>query len=325
MNKIKIGILGCANIAQRSVIPAILETGIFNLSSIASRKKEKALRLTERFGGKPVEGYQNLIENNALDALYVPLPTGLHHEWIKKALLSGKHVIAEKSLAMNYDSAKELIDIARKRNLVLMENFMYRYHSQHNMVFSLLEKKEIGEVRLFRTSFGFPPLDKKNFRYNKKLGGGAVYDAAAYLINASMWFLGSDLEVVSSNLTVDAETDIVINGSASLYNKTNGIVSQIAFGFDNFYQCSYEFWGSKGKIIADRAYTAKPDYNPKIVVEKQGIRTEYSMPADNHFINIFNEFANCIISGNYEKHNQTTLSQSKIISEIQEKAKFYNM
>jgi len=325
MNNIKIGVMGCANIARRSVIPAIKSVEDFELTAIASRNLEKALQFTKQFGGKAEEGYDRLINNKELDAVYIPLPTGLHHEWIKKALLFGKHVIAEKSLAMNDTSVKELVDIAKKNKLVLMENFMYRYHSQHNKVFSLLENNEIGDLRLFKSAFGFPPLDKKNFRYNKELGGGAVYDAAAYLVNASLWFLGSNLEVTSSNLTVETETSVVINGSANLYSKTTGMVSQIAFGFDNFYQCNYEFWGSNGKIIVDRAFTAKPDYKPKIIVEKPGIRNEYTMPPDNHFINIFKEFAVCIKSGNYKKHNPTILNQNRILTEIINKAVVYNI
>lgn len=324
MNKIHIGVMGCANIAQRSVIPAIKSMPEFELVAIASRDMAKAAHFTERFGGEPLAGYEKLIENSGIEAIYVPLPTGLHNEWITKALMAGKHVIAEKSLAIDYASAKEMVDLATRKQLVLMEDFMYRYHSQHKFVFDQLAMGTIGEIRLFRSSFGFPPLDKDNFRYDNTLGGGAVLDAAAYTVNVSQWFLGEELQVLSSSRFMDSEKEVDIHGSATLHHPDSGIVSQIAFGFDNFYQCNYEIWGSKGKITAERAFTPNPNYNPKIIVEKLSVKSEYLMPADNHFVNILREFASCIINNEHVKHTNTLLNQSRILTELREKAVILN-
>jgi dTDP-3,4-didehydro-2,6-dideoxy-alpha-D-glucose 3-reductase len=324
MRKIHVGVMGCANIAQRSVIPAIKLIPEFELVAIGSRDLSKAAYFTDRFGGEPLAGYDRLIENPNIEALYIPLPTGLHKEWITKALTAGKHVIAEKSLAMDFTSAKAMVELATRNQLVLMEDFMYRYHSQHNFVFDQLAMGTIGETRLFRSSFGFPPLDTGNFRYDSTLGGGAVLDAAAYTVNVSQWFLGEELQVLSSNLFMDNEKKVDIHGSAMLYHPDSGIVAQIAFGFDNFYQCNYEIWGSKGKITAERAFTPNPNYNPRIIVEKQSIKSEYLMPADNHFVNIFKEFASCIINNEHVKHTNTLLNQSRILTELRGKAMVVN-
>src|SRR5258708_37754162 len=131
MGKIRIGIMGCANIALRSVIPAILELhDKFDLVAIASRTPEKALKAADQFNILPVTGYDNLLARDDIDAIYMPLPTGLHEKWVTNALEAGKHVFAEKSLAVDYDSAQRLIELARARKLLLMENFMVRFHSQ---------------------------------------------------------------------------------------------------------------------------------------------------------------------------------------------------
>lgn len=316
MTKLRIGIMGCANIAQRTVIPAIKSlSNEYELIAISSRTSEKAQQFAQTFGIIPVVGYDNLLDRTDIDAVYMPLPTGLHHEWISKALDAGKHVIAEKSFAMQYNSALHLVERARYKGLLLMENFMFKYHNQHKTVWDFLQKAEIGNLRLFRSRFGFPPLDENNFRYNKKLGGGSLLDAGAYTIMASRWFLGNNQDVISSVLYVDPIKKVDIYGTVSLKNK-NGIVSQLSFGFDNFYQCNYEFWGSEGRIFAQKAFTPKPNEITQIILENQSNISETVINPDNHFIKIFKEFNNCIQNHQFENHYTDILDQSRTISEI---------
>lgn len=118
--KIRIGVMGCAGIAQRYMIPAILDTQDLELVAVASRTLEKAKAYADRFGGDAVEGYENLLNRRDIDAVYVPLPTGLHEQWILLALQMGKHVFAEKSLAMNVVSAQRMLNLAKENGLVLM-------------------------------------------------------------------------------------------------------------------------------------------------------------------------------------------------------------
>ncbi len=100
--EIRIGILGCANIAKRSTIPAIKQLpDKFNLIGLASRNKSKADEFSSQFECEAIYSYQELIDRTDIDAIYIPLPTGLHKEWIIKALQAGKHVYAEKSIAIS--------------------------------------------------------------------------------------------------------------------------------------------------------------------------------------------------------------------------------
>ena len=96
--KISIGVLGCANIAQRYIIPSICESNSFQLVGVASRSEEKADFFASTFNTKAFYNYESLLELD-LDAVYIPLPNGLHYEWIKKALKKNIHVLVEKSLA----------------------------------------------------------------------------------------------------------------------------------------------------------------------------------------------------------------------------------
>ena len=319
MKALKIGVLGCANIAQRSVIPAIKSVTDLDLIAIASRTNKKAQEFAQQFNCEAIEGYQNLLNREDIDAIYMPLPTGLHEEWVIKALEAGKHILIEKSLAMDYDSAKRMVDLAREKGLLIMENFMFLYHKQHDFVKALIEKGEIGEMRCFRSSFGFPPLDKTNFRYNKELGGGALLYAAAYTVRASQLFLGNDIWVEASTLN-SKESEVDLFGGAYL-KSSNGLFAEVAFGFDNFYQCNYEIWGSKGKIIAQRAFTPGSEFKPIITLEQQGEIFNYEVDAENHFVNILNEFQRCIEAKEVETKYEEILNQSRLLQELKNKSK----
>jgi NDP-hexose-3-ketoreductase len=312
---VNIAVMGCAAIAERSMIPAIKSVPNFRLIAVASRSEEKAERFAEKFDCEPIVGYEKLLIRSDIDAIYMPLPTGLHHEWINKCLNAGKHVLAEKSIAYDYHSALEMVSIAKANSLVLMEDFMFQYHSQHQFVLDLIKKREIGEIRVFRANFGFPPMPKTNFRYDDSIGGGALLDAAGYTVRAVHFILGDEFVVKAANLFFDKETGTNIYGGAFLDNG-NGVSAQIAFGMDHYYQCNFEIWGSEGKIIADRAFTAKPDYSPLIIVEKQDQRKTYQMPYDNHFIGSINEFHKVISSKDFDKHFDQILLQSKTLNDI---------
>ena len=319
MSNLKIGVLGCANIARRSVIPAIKSIVEFELVAIASRTRAKAEEFALEFDCEAIEGYQNLLERKDINVIYMPLPTGLHEEWVMKALEAGKHILIEKSLAMNYDSAHRMVDLARQKGLLIMENFMFLYHKQHQFVKDLIVKGEIGELRCFRSSFGFPPLGENNFRYNKDLGGGALLDAAAYTVRASQLFLGNDIWIEGATLN-NMNTEVDLYGGAYL-KADNGMFAEVAFGFDNFYQCNYEIWGSKGKITAQRAFTPGAEFKPTITLEQQSEVFNYEIDAENNFVNILNELKRCILEKDVETKYEEILNQSRLLQELKDKSR----
>ena len=197
--KIRIGVLGAANIALRSVIPAIKTLPErYELVGIGSRNASKKQDIDQQ---KLIVGYDNLLDNFSLDAVYIPLPNSLHFEWVKKALEREIHVLVEKSLGCSYEEVVELNDLARQKNLVLVENFQFRFHSQLKYILDVVNEGKLGELRIVRSAFCFPPFpDKENIRYKVELGGGALLDAGAYPVKISQLLLGNDLEVTSAVL-----------------------------------------------------------------------------------------------------------------------------
>jgi predicted dehydrogenase len=316
-NKIRIGILGCAKIARRSMIPAIRQLADdFELVAVASRDVAKALELAAEFDCEAIVGYEQMIERRDIDALYVPLPTGLHAEWIGKAIAAGKHIYAEKSFAPSIAESTVLVDAARARDTSLMEGYMFLYHRQQTVVAELLKEGVIGELRHFHGSFGFPPLPSDDFRYDEVIGGGVLMDAAGYPLRAAHHFLGDEMQVLAASVHRDPARGTSMWGSAYLGNR-DGLGASVAFGFDNAYQCRYEFWGSRGKLVAERAYTAGPGFSPRLTVETaEGIR-EILVEPDNHFVAAMREFRETILSSQRRaRHYDEILRQSQALERI---------
>lgn len=322
METIKVGILGCANIAIRSLIPAFKQSSDFKLEMIGSRNDKKAQETALQFEIPSFGSYEDVIRNEKINLIYIPLPNGMHFEWIKKALDNNKHVLCEKSLTCSLNEAKQLIEIARSKNLMLFESFQFRFHSQTEWVKNYIQSGELGDIRVIRTFFGFPPFkEDDNIRYQSSLGGGALLDAGAYTVKCLSVFLPEeDFYVKGAVMTSDNIHDVDIFGGALLESK-NGIIAQLSYGFDNYYQCGFEIWGSKGKLNSNRAYTAPKDYTPTLIIEtNENGREEVKLKADDHFKALLCYIAKLIKNGNFEEEYIQNLRQAKILNDIKAKS-----
>lgn len=311
------GVIGCANIAQRSVIPSIQSISQNKLLAVASRSERKAAALAQQFNCDGVIGYDELLKREDIEAVYIPLPTGMHYEWVMKSLEAGKHVLVEKSAFATEDEAKSAVELAKSKKLALVENFQFQHHSQHQYVKKLLTDGIIGEVRCFRSSFGFPPFDAQtNIRYKRELGGGSLLDSGAYTLKATSFLFNKPFCVKAAWLQSHPQYGVDWFGGAFLVAEDQSLFSEVAFGFDNYYQCNYEIWGSKGRILATRAFTAKPDFQPTVIVEQNGKMEEVVLPADDHFRNMLTHFNNVVSSQQFELEWQLILEQARLVGEV---------
>ena len=313
---LRIGILGTADIAQRMLIPAIRSLPQrFSLVGIATRKLDiddrKKIVATEL-----VEGYESLLDTG-LDAIYIPLPNALHYRWIKKSLEQNIHVLVEKSMACSYQEVLELNNLAKSKNLILIENFQFQFHSQWLFIKNFVNEGGIGTVRSVQSSFGFPPFKQKNnIRYSRALGGGALLDAGAYPIKIAQLLLGAELAVKGSNITHSTELEVDIAGSAFLVCEQTDISVFLSWGFDNFYQNKIIVWGSEGILTASRIFTAGPGIKARVKIETND-GTDTKIFEDNHFINMLNNFHSLIDSGsNSNLDYDANINQAKLLEEI---------
>ncbi|EDY42550.2 oxidoreductase family, NAD-binding Rossmann fold protein, partial [Streptomyces sp. SPB074] len=291
---LRMGVLGCADIAVRRILPALTEHRSVRLVAVASRDRARAEHLAGRFGCAAVTGYQALLDRDDVDAVYVPLPPGMHHEWVTRALTAGKHVLVEKPLSTAYALSAELVAAAARHDLALAENFMFLHHSQHEAVRGLLG--EIGELRSFSSSFGVPPPAPESFRHSVALGGGALLDVGVYPLRAAQLHLDGDLDVLGACLRVDEGTGVDVAGSV-LLSTASGVTAQLDFGFQHSYRSTYALWGSGGRLSVPRAFTPPREHRPVVRIEQQDRLTELTLPADHQVGNALDAFAAAALRG----------------------------
>ena len=262
----KIGILGAADIAFNRFLPALEKVQGVQCAGVASNSPDKLRRFVDKYNIHVYESYDEVIQDENVDCIYVPLPPVFHYEWAKKALLAGKHVFLEKPSTISAEQTRELVGLAGSMGLVLQENYMFQYHAQLADIEKIIASGELGKLRLVRTSFGFPRRAGGDFRYVKELGGGTMLDNGGYTIKLINRLLGRSTRLVASRLDYDEETGVDIFGTAEFMN-ADGVLAQAAFGMDCQYQCSLELWGSKGRLTTGRIYTAPDGFVPTALIE----------------------------------------------------------
>ncbi|MER8236261.1 Gfo/Idh/MocA family oxidoreductase [Streptomyces sp. NPDC094049] len=265
---VRLGVLGCADIAVRRVLPSLAAVPGVTLAAVASRSGARAARVTDRFGGDPLEGYEALLARPDVDAVYVPLPVALHARWVERALAAGKHVLAEKPLTTCVADTVRLVGAARAAGLVLRENVMFVHHPAHRHVRRLLREGAIGELRTMTAAFTIPPRPVDDIRYRAELGGGALFDVGTYPLRAARLLLGDGLEVVGATLRTDGDRGVDVSGAALLAGP-GGVTAQVSFGMEHHYTSRYEVVGSGGRLVVDRAFTPPADHGPTVVLERR--------------------------------------------------------
>lgn len=291
------------------------------IKSMIQDEEKKARRMVDEFGGELFHSYADIIKSQYADAVYIPLPPALHYKWAKEALENGKHVLVEKPSTISYSDTEKLVRIARMNHLALHENYMFIFHDQLSAIESIIQSGEIGEVRLYRISFGFPRRAAHDFRYNRALGGGALIDAGGYTIKYATRLLGETAEIKYAHLNYISEFEVDIYGSATLVNQ-EGVTAQIAFGMDNDYKCELEVWGSKGTLRTGRVLTAPAGYVPTMTIKKNTETEERTLPSDDAFKKSIEHFIHCINDQEVRNNNyDSILKQARLVEQFSEMAK----
>jgi NDP-hexose-3-ketoreductase len=312
-----LGVLGCAEIARRRMLPAFAASADVTLTAIASRDGTKAVQWAARYPGcSAVAGYPALLERADIDAVYIPLPTGLHVEWALRALHAGKHVLVEKPAATTEADAAALTDRARRCGRMLVENFMFLRHSQHRAVRDLCQQGAIGQIRAFRGCFGVPGLDPANVRYRTDLDGGALQDAAVYPMLAARYLLGEDLELIGAVLHHDGGVDL---GGEILLSTPSKVTVSACFGFVHGYRSEYELWGSAGRLRLDRAYTPPAAWQPVVELYRQDSEERRTLPADDQVANAVTHFVRCV-RGIEAADDRTVVAQAALVEAVRKTA-----
>jgi len=243
---VRIGILGAARIAPLALINPARGNAEVVVAAVAARDVSRAQAFAGKHGIARVhDSYAALIADPDLDAVYNPLPNGLHGRWTRVALTAGKHVLCEKPFTANAAEAREIAELAAQSDRVAMEAFHYRYHPLTLRVEQIIASGELGKLERVEAAMCFPLPKFSDIRYNYSLAGGATMDAGCYAVHMVRTFGGSTPEVIAAQAKLrDSQVDRAMTAEL-----------QFAAGHTGRVHCS--MWSStllqlSAKVIGDR-------------------------------------------------------------------------
>lgn len=300
--KIRWGVLGYARIARESVMPAILRAENSELHALASRDEAKLAEARTRFPlAQTYAGYEQLLRDPAVDAVYVPLPNSLHREWTILAAEHGKHVLCEKPLGLDAAECRAMIAVAARHQVRLMEAFMYRYTDRTAQVRAVLRSGVLGEIRSVSATFRFLLNRPGTIKLQPALGGGALYDVGCYPVN----FIGLVADELAGQpgsgavqpASVSAEcvraggVDVAFS---ALLQYSSGLIAAAHCGFDTHPRVCAEISGTQGVLeIPDTFF----DQAGSLTLTTGGERRALPVAASDRYRAEIEDFAGAIREG----------------------------
>jgi xylose dehydrogenase (NAD/NADP) len=243
------GLLSTAPINEK-ILAAAGETDRADVIAVASRDAARAEAYAAEHGiDRAYGGYDALLEDPEVEAVYVSLPNGLHVEWALRALEAGKHVLCEKPMSRRAAEVERAFDRAEEAGLVLSEGFMWRHHPQTQKLTELLEEGAIGPLRLVRVAFSFPLATERSpddARFSAELDGGAMMDVGCYCVSAIRLFAGEPVSVAAKQVVGPTGVDVVFTGTLS---HGDDVVSHFDCSFVVPRRSELELLGEGGSIF----------------------------------------------------------------------------
>lgn len=255
---LRLGILGCAKIAQQFARD-VASVDAVHVVAVASRDAAKAQAFARQFGIERAHAsYEALLADAQVDAVYIPLPNHLHAPWAIRAAEAGKHVLCEKPLTLGLQDARTMFAAARHHGVMLLEAYPYYFQPQTGDMLALLQSGAIGEVRSVQASFGFPLAQGTgNIRWQPEMGGGALLDAGSYPLSLIQLVMGSAPQrVLADARWADTGVDV---GMTALLRYADGRQASFSCAMDVANHRRATLMGSQGTVETEYLnHTAEP-------------------------------------------------------------------
>lgn len=319
MNQIRWGVLGSANIAVEQVLPAIRRSTNATIVAIATRSNmDQAKAIAKDFSMEKVyEGYETLLQDPEIDAVYIPLPNHAHKEWAMKAATYGKHVLCEKPAALTEADVRDIQATFAEHDVLFMEAFMYAFHPQHEHVKQIIANGKIGQVKYMNASFSFDLPEQSwasNIRMNRAAGGGSIYDIGCYAVHAMRHILAAEPEQIQVRGHVDPAYAVDTDAFGYL-TFPGGVRATFDVSFNLPMRHEYQIFGTEGTIRVPRAF--RPDLHDGegiVLLERDGEVVEENPIGDQYCLQV-EHFSDAILNGNDKLKNslEKTMYNARVI------------
>lgn len=295
---VKWGVLGTAGIARWATIPGMKKSKNCELYAIAGRDEKKVDAYKKEFGfEKGYVGYDALLADPDVQAIYIPLPNHIHCEWVIKALEAKKHVLCEKPLAMNADEVQKMFDAAKKNGVILMEAYAYLHSPYVESLKKDVQSGIIGNVDFIDTAFVTQGY-KEDFRLHKEFGGGAMYDLGCYCTTMILSLINSDVTEIHASADIKNGVDYLTvaglnfaNGARASFTVGMALGANTNGRYDRLY-----VHGTKGSIISAVEYNQGGKLSYTISAEGKSIIRNIDAP-QNYALEL-DQLNACILNGN---------------------------
>lgn len=296
--KLRWGILGCAQIATGSVMPAIQESETGVIEAVASRGLEKSSKVAAEFGiSKAYGSYEELLADPGIDAVYIPLPNHLHREWVIRAAEAGKHVLCEKPIALSSAEAEDMVAACRKAGVHLAEAYMYRHHPRIAQLREIITRGDIGELRAIRGAFTYnDATDTTNIRFKSAWGGGSLYDVGCYPLSAARLLFNAEPEAVTVQAIFSPEHDNVDMMASGLVEFPGGVSLTFDCGMWAYNRQLLEVLGTEGMIEIPMPFNARFE-DADFLVYKGGEVSRFAATGANPYVAQADDFAAAVNGG----------------------------
>lgn len=300
MDKVRYAVVGAGWISQEAFLPAIHETPNSEVTAIVSGSRDAAEKLAEFHGVPQVFGYEDydrMLAEDVCDAVYIALPNSMHADYAIRAAKAGKHALVEKPLAVSVEECEAMIRAAEESGTLLMT--AYRLHSEPGTVkvLDLIRAGEIGEPKLFASTFSFQSA-ADNHRLLAEHWGGPLQDIGVYCLNAARHCLGGEPQEVTA-MKVHGNGDprfAEVEGSMAVTMRfPKDRLAQFIISFESDDTDTYRVIGTEGEITVEQAYDFH--FNPRIWLTKGRDRREIEVPDTDHFAGQTAYFSDCIRAG----------------------------
>jgi len=233
MTTVRFGFLGAGFIATRALAPAVHAAAGAQLYAAAASDVTRATALQP--SSHAATDYQALVDDPAVDVIYISLTNDQHLPWILRSLEAGKHVLCEKPLCLTAEETATAFAAAAQYDRLLVEATWYRWHPRTQRAVSLLETGVAGKVEEVVARFAFGGVPSDNYRLQPSRGGGALYDVGCYTVSAALWALQCPILVTAAQFTmgptqVDLSATVELsdgNGRADLSASINATEAQV--------------------------------------------------------------------------------------------------